>query len=354
MKRKGIIIALVLMSMVLCSACGKKNDSKKEDTSGADVTGTGEVSITETPAVTSESEPPAKATETPTPTWSPSSLKEGLITKIEYDKKYNAVVNSAEDAMTVIKMYGDMQKANYSNPAISAIEAKMEKEFEIGYVALGEIDEETAKEIYDGFAYMYKKYPELQGTLTDFSLGNFTWSAMAQTRTFEFISNAGSTPIVLKREIIISASSFLNRDALVSGCKYNEETGFWPKNASVSMIIVHELGHHLLDVHDAKLHGFTGNYVTDANLEAYRNYTSENLSYNQDEIKRIIGQAYAAWSKDNKGSEEDFRASISEYAKGIQQDGGISYTETFAEAVADIYANGENAALASKLILAAM
>lgn len=337
-----LTIASVLLICILFSGC--KNITANEPSTSA---GVSEKTITEvTTEVTTDNSATEKQTE-----WSPSSLKEGLTTTIEYDKKYNAVVASKEDAWKVIRMYGDRQKATYNNPKISAIETKMEEEFDIAYVTLGEIDEETAKDIYRAFKYMYDTYPKLKGTLTDFTLGNFSWNAMAQTRTFEFVTNNYDAPIVLKREIVVSATDFLNRSILLEACTRNEETGFWPKNASVSMIIVHELGHHLLDVHNATLHGFSGNYVTKENLDAYRDYAGENLSWNQAEIKRIIEEAYKEWSKTNAGSEEDFRRSISGYAVGTQSDGGVSYTETFAEAVADIFANGDNAAMASKLIV---
>lgn len=333
MRNKYTLISAAILSSLVCFGCSSA--SEKETIS--------ETIAESTSVITTEQT-----------TWSPSSLKDGLTTAIEYDKRYNAVVGSPEDAIRVIKMYGDMQKENYNNPAISAIESQMESEFDIAYVALGEIDEATANDIYQGFKYMYATYPELQGTLTDFSLGNFSWDAMAQTRTYEFVTNADKVPIVLKREIVINAADFLNRDALLESCKNNEQTGFWPKNASVSMIVVHELGHHLLEVHNATIHGFSGCYVTEENVDAYRAYAQEGLSWSQEEIKRIINAAYTEWSKTNEGSEEAFRASISDYAKGVQSDGGISYTETFAEAVADIYANGDNAAPASRLILSSM
>lgn len=368
MRKKWAAFALGLMCTMICWGCGAAPGSEtvsdpetEQTTVAADRETEQTESISEasdekeTESITETDETAAGSTEEGEETgWSPSSLRNGLTTSIEYDKRYNAVVGSAEDALKIVKMYGDMQKETYDNPAVSAIEAQMETEFDIAYVALGEIDEATAQDIYTAFQYMYQTYPQLQGTLTDFTLGNITWNAMAQTRTYEFVTNYEQVPIVLKREIIINAASFLNREALLSSCSYNEETGFWPSNTSVSMIIVHELGHHLLDVHNSSLHGFSGNYVTEETNDAYRAYAQEGLAWSQEEVKRIMAAAYEKWATDHQGSEEDFRGSISGYAKGIQDDGGISYTETFAEAVADIYANGENAAQASKLIVEAM
>ena len=77
-----------------------------------------------------------------------------------------------------------------------------------------------------------------------------------------------------------------------------------------------------------------------------------NLNLKQEEETKLIQNAYKEWkNKGNKGPEEEFRKSISQYANGIQKDGGVSYHETFAEAIADIYCNGDNASDASKAIV---
>lgn len=96
-------------------------------------------------------------------------------------------------------------------------------------------------------------------------------------------------------------------------------------------------------------------YITEENEDAYSQYITNGLSYNQTIEKEIVALAYEKWQSEygHSGTEEEFCGSISEYAKGLQADGGVSYGETFAEAVADIYIHGEDAVDASKALLEA-
>lgn len=93
-------------------------------------------------------------------------------TAIHYQVVYNMEVTSPSMAAAAIAEEGRRQRENYDNPAVEAIELKMEEEFGIPAVNLGEVSEETAGEVYRGFAYMYEKYPCLQGSLTNLTLGN--------------------------------------------------------------------------------------------------------------------------------------------------------------------------------------
>ncbi|MDE6434724.1 MAG: hypothetical protein K2L07_10920 [Lachnospiraceae bacterium] len=285
--------------------------------------------------------------------WSPETLKKGLTTVVEYDKIYNAYVNTEEDAKQAIIDYGIEQRTKYSNPDVENIELQMEKEFDILAVNLGEIDYQTATEIYDAFVYMYQTYPQMQGRLTNLTIGNLNMNYTALTTRKEFIINGefGKIPFVVKREIVLGAAKFLRRDRLLESCREQVDYGYWPENANISSIVVHELGHQLLDIYVAKYYGFEGFYVTEENEDAYWKYSSDALKVNQYVVHMLLQKAYGQWLVNNEGSESEFRASISGYAEGIQLDGGISYTETVAEAVTDVYLNGENAAEASKMIV---
>lgn len=287
--------------------------------------------------------------------WSPDSLKEGMTTAVEYDKQYDTYIGSEEEARKAISDYGVQQRQNYFNPEVESIELQMEQDYGILAVNLGEMDLETARDVNDAFAYMYQTYPVLQGTLTNLTIGNLDFSNIALTQTREFIVNgeSGRCPFVVKREIVLGAEKFLGRDRLVMTCEEQAATGYWPANSNVSSIVVHELGHHLLDVYTAAESGFAGCYVTEENAEAYWNYYSDFLKINQTVPQQILQVAYESWTKEYgyEGDMKDFQASISGYARGIQADGGISYSETVAEAVADVYLNGEQAADASRLIV---
>lgn len=294
--------------------------------------------------------------------WSVDSLRTGLTTTIEYDKQYRAEVLSLEQAEESIRTYGIRQRENYSNPAVEEIERQMEQEFDLLAVNLGEIEEETAKDIQKAFTYMYDTYPRLRGTLTNLSLGNFEHTKagnIAVTQNSEFIINeeAGNYPFVVKYEIILNAGKFMKREKLLKDCAYQVETGFWPEGADITSILVHELGHQLLNVIAMEEFGLEeACYITEENGDAYSRYVTDKLSVNQEVAKAVIGRGYEIWQTEyhHNDTEEAFRASISGYARGEQPDGGISYGETFAEAVADVYLNGEGAADASKAILAVL
>lgn len=287
--------------------------------------------------------------------WSPDSLKKGMVTVVECDEQYEAYIASEADAREAIVTYGVSQRARYSNPEVEKLELEMEKAYEILAVNLGEMDAETAADVNTAFAYMYRTYPQLQGTLTNLTIGNLNdFGNTAQTRTTEFILNgeSGAYPFVVKREIILGAAKFLRRDRLLETCQEQVSIGYWPENSDISSIVVHELGHHLLDVYTAERFGFEGFYVTEEKGDAYWQFASDSLAVNQTVPQEVLQSAYQRWTQEygHEGSFEDFQASISGYARGIQADGGISYTETVAEAIADVYLNGEQAADASKLI----
>lgn len=291
--------------------------------------------------------------------WSRDSLREGMATVIEYNKQYNAYVSSEEQARQAIREYGIRQRRRYSNPPVEEIELRMEKDFGILAVNLGEIEEETAIDIQKAFSYMYEAYPQLNGTITNLSLGNFENSKagnIAVTQNTEFIINEefGQYPFVVKYEIILNAAKFKNRKKLLRDCERQVETGYWPKGSDITSIVVHELGHQLLNVIAMEQFGLdTIYYITEENEEAYSRYVTDQLSMNQNVAKSVLEKAYGIWKQKyhHTGTKEDFRSSISGYARGEQADGGISYTETFAEAVADVYLNKETAADASRAIV---
>lgn len=297
-----------------------------------------------------------------TENWSIENLREGLRTAIEYDKQYNSYISSVEQAQQAIKEYGVRQRENYSNPPVEKIELQMETDFDILAVNLGEIEEETAKDIQRAFAYMYEAYPQLKGTITNVSLGNFENAKagnIAITQNTEFIIHEefGRYPFVVKYEIILNAAKFMKREKLLKDCEYQVTTGYWPEGADISSIVVHELGHQLLNVIAMEQFGLEDAcYITEKNGEAYSRYVTDSLSVNQEVAKEVLEAAYTIWREEfhHTGTEAEFRSSISGYAKGEQADGGISYGETFAEAIADVYLNGEGAADASKAIAAAI
>ena len=294
--------------------------------------------------------------------WSARQLRKGLETAVEYDGKYNSYISSPEEARKAIREYGELQREKYSNPKVEEIELEMEKEFGLCAVNLGEMDEATAEDVRRAFSYMYETYPQLHGTLTNFTVGNFygqsaSYTALTRNQVFIIHEVDGEFPYVVKYEIILNAAKFFDRGKMLAECERQVADGYWPENTDISSIVVHELGHQLLNVYAMDQYGLEEAwYITEQNADAYSMYVTDSLADNQTVAAELEKRAYGLWQEayGNTGTVEQFRESISLYARGLQPDGGISYGETFAEAVADVYLNGENAADASRAMVEAL
>lgn len=289
----------------------------------------------------------------------------GPRTAIKHDQRYLGQASNNDDALSLITQYGNMQREHYNNPEVTKIEMDLQSKYNIAAVNLGELDIDTAKDVEKGVSYMFDTYPILKGSLNTISLANLPaneTSYVALTQSVDFIvqDNDGiEWPKTIRHEIILNANKWLDRDGMLKMCKEHVDSGYWFDNAKdPSKIVVHELGHQLLNVVRAKEYSFVENGIympcqlTDNNRDAYLDYYWSGTAMNQEVETKLIQNAYKEWkNKGNKGPEEEFRKSISQYANGIQKDGGVSYHETFAEAIADIYCNGDNASDASKAIV---
>ena len=279
-------------------------------------------------------------------------------TAINYQIVYNLKITSPEMALDAIREEGQRQRENYENPPVEAIELKMEEEFGISAVNLGEMSEKTALAVYDAFAYMYEKYPRLYGSLTNLTLGNMgnrTGGTLAKTDRMAFIVNGsyGEYPFVEKYLIILNARAFLDDEALEETCTRQMEYGYWPKGSNVSSLLVHELGHQLQNVIVQKQFGLTcPYYITEENGESFALYHTDRMSRSDNITEEILEKAYEKWQEDyeHPGEYEEFVESISRYAMGDEKENRYSPSETFAEAFADIYLNGTDASDAAKAI----
>lgn len=286
--------------------------------------------------------------------WSPDSLLKERKTVIDSKIVYSCYIKDIETAEKELRLSGEETRALYENEPVEKIEKEIEKEYGIYAVNLGEMDVETAKDIQRAVEYVYNRYPVIEGTLTNITLGNLDTSKsgiIAITRTREFMINEtnGVAPFVMKHEIVLSAYSFLKREELLKTCREGAENGRWPQGMDISALVVHELGHQVLNAVAMAYYGYEHPYyVTEDTMDAFSFYITDSLAANQEIPKMVCNEAFEKWKTDYpKGSYEDFCNSISGYATGIQDDGGISYCETVAEAVTDIYLNGERASFAS-------
>lgn len=279
-------------------------------------------------------------------------------TAVHYQIVYNMEVTSASMAAAAIAEEGRRQREAYDNPEVEAIELKMEEEFGILAVNLGEMSVETAEAVYAGFSYMYEKYPCLQGSLTNLTLGNMgnkTGGTVALTDRMAFIVNGdyGRCPFVEKYYIVLNARAFLHDEKLKKNCAELSASGYWPEGANPSSILVHELGHQLQNVIVQRKFGLEcPYYITEENVDAFSLYNTDRLSPEDNVTTELLNKAYRRWKEvyGNRGDYETFVKSISDYAMGDEKTDRYSASETFAEALADVYLNGENAAEASRAV----
>lgn len=279
-------------------------------------------------------------------------------TSINYRIIYNMEITSADMAAAAIREEGQRQRAGYDNPAVEKLEQQMEEEFGIFAVNLGEISQDTAYDIYDAFCYMYDRYPCLYGSLTNLTLGNMgnrTGGTVALTERTFFIVNGdyGQYPFVEKYQIVLNARIFLDDEELEKVCASQGKNGYWTKGANVSSVIVHELGHQLQNVIVQKKFGLEcPYYITEENGDAFGLYDIDRLKRSDNVTEEIMQEAYRKWQTDygNQGAYEDFVSEISLYALKDEKEREYSASETFAEALADVYLNGENASDGAKAI----
>ena len=277
------------------------------------------------------------------------------LTKIEYGNKYvRNYVNSVNEVYDLIKEDSVKQKDSCPEEIIS-IENEIIKNYNIKAVNLCEMSPTFANELKDIIAYIYKKYPNQRGYLTNITLANVTENKYiaAFMPIFVFVnSDTTSTyPIGIKTQIILNAEYFLNEPHFNSTMNHGVNVGYYPKNAKKSTTLAHELAHYLsframVNYYHANNINYVTNGGADTIFDIYDDFLAGNFSFT------IINNAYQKYVNNYNGSVsfDEFRHSISNYAVAKDKDGSYIYDETIAEAFHDCYLNGENAALASKLI----
>ncbi|MBD5106568.1 MAG: hypothetical protein HDT41_06275 [Lachnospiraceae bacterium] len=288
--------------------------------------------------------------------------------KIEFDKEFNKevfhtkeyYVKDEKSARKIIRAQGKLMRNGYSDSEIIKVEKYLEDAYKIEAVNLQGIDPETADSIKVACDYMFREYPFLTGFITNITVSNEisdNRDILAKYENFIYITNPNAEqlyPFVIKKQILLNEAEFCNKERMNNLIIRNIKSGFWPEGTSVTSIFIHELTHALIDNLICNKYGLNNHiYITEKNAEAFSNQVSENLSYNQNYAKELCESAYENYVKiyDSHCSYQDFCFSISEYGYGSQEDGGISYEETIAEAMAEYYIDAEDSSLAGKMII---
>ncbi len=283
-------------------------------------------------------------------------------TVIITDNVYNGVsISSVKDANKLISKDSTSQKNNCPKEILQ-VENDIIKKYGITAVNLCEMNVDFAKELAGVFDVIYNEYPAARGHITNLTLRNTSMISDAGViaafmPVFNFATADTSTtyPWVIKTQVLLSSSYFLNKSKLESSVTDGSSSGHFPPNSTIYSPVAHELGHYLSFL--AMLNNYDMNSILliDSNnintfYSIYSDFQKGNFSL------EMIKEAYNNY-KNATATNLDFdewRGTISKYALAKDNSGEYIYDETIAEAFHDVYLNKDKAADASKYIIAVL
>ena len=281
-------------------------------------------------------------------------------TVIVYDNKYTGMnISTKEDANKLI-VKDSVEQKGACPKEIKAIEDDIIKKYGITAVNLCEMETGFAKEVGNVFKIIYDTFPDAKGYLTNLTLVNAPISsgyiaAFQPIFTFATSSTDTTYPWVLKTQIYLNTSYFLNKDRLKSSVESGSASGHFPPNATIYSPVAHEMGHYLSFL------AMMNNYKVDSILIIEDADTDVLYKLIEDFGKgtfslTMINEAYNNYKKEvgTTLGLDDWRATISSYAVAKDNSGNYIYDETIAEAFHDVYLNGDKAAPASKYVVAVL
>lgn len=290
-----------------------------------------------------------------------TSIKKGKYsTVIITDNTYSgAKIITSKDAYELIVKDSVVQKSNCPEE-IKEIEDEIISKYGITAVNLCEMDINFAKEISNVFGKIYEEYPSVRGYLTNISLINASLSdgyiaAFMPVFNFATSSSASTYPWVIKTQVLLNTTYFLNTTRLEASVKDGSNSGHFPPNSTMYSPIAHELGHYLSFLAMMKYYEINSILMIDNNnietfYDIYSDYCDGNYSL------EMITEAYNNY-KNEIGTTLDidaWRGQISNYAVAKNNKGDYIYDETIAEAFHDVYLNGDNANIVSKYVVSVL
>ena len=290
-----------------------------------------------------------------------SSTKKGKYgTVIIYDNTYSGVkINKDTDAFALIVKDSVNQK-NKCPSDIKKVEDEIIKNYGITAVNLCEMDVDFARELGNVFKKIYDEYPSVRGYITNLTLVNVSMTdnyiaAFMPVFNFATSDTASTYPWVIKTQVLLNTSYFLNKERLEASVTDGSSTGHFPKNSTIYSPVAHELGHYLSFLAMMK------NYKLDSILLVDSNNVSTFYSLYDDFGKgnyslTMIKEAFQKYKKDTNSTLnlDEWRGTISNYALAKDNSGEYIYDETIAESFHDVYLNGDNASDASKYVVSVL
>lgn len=281
-------------------------------------------------------------------------------TVIIYDNQYEGVkATTKKEAHNLISKDSTEQKKTCSSEIIK-IENEIIKKYGITAVNLCEMDPAFAKEVGNVFKRIYEEYPGTDEVLTNLTLVNAPMSSgyiAAFQPIFTFATNATEStyPWILKTQIYLNTTYFLNTERLKLSVQNGSASGHFPPNATIYSPVAHEMGHYLSFLAMMKNYNVDSILLIDENdVDALYNLVDDfgNGYFSLQMIKEAYNNAKQ--EKTTTLAFDDWRATISSYAVAKDNSGKYIYDETIAEAFHDVYLNKDNASSASKYIIAVL
>ena len=271
---------------------------------------------------------------------------------------YNVSISGISDANKLISKDSTDQKVNCPKEILK-IENDIIKKYEIPAVNLCEMEVNLAKGTERVFNTVYKDYPNARGKITNFTIMNLPLSKNSGTIAqfmplFIFATSDATTsyPWVIKTQVMLNSSFYLNKSKLEVTMDNASKTGHFPPNTTIYSPIAHELGHYLSFI------AILNEYRVDSVLLIdSKNYNVLSKIYNEfingDFSLKMLQEAYNNYKKDTNTTLEfdEWRGTISKYALSKNNSGVYIYDETIAEAFHDVYLNDNKAKDASKYIV---
>lgn len=289
-----------------------------------------------------------------------SNSKKGKYqTAIITDNTYSGIkISNNSDAYKLIEKDSVSQKDKC--PAeIKKVEDEIIEKYNITAVNLCEMNVEFAKELENVFEVIYRDYPSARGYITNLTLKNTNVlseggviAAFMPVFNFATSDSDSSYPWVIKTQVLLSSSFFLNQSKLEASAKEGSSSGHFPPNSTIYSPVAHELGHYLsflamMRYYKMKSILIINNNSIDTLYKLQVDFSEGNYSLS------MINEAYENYKRDTNTtmSLDEWRGTISKYALAKDNSGEYIYDETIAEAFHDVYLNSDNAKDASKYIV---
>lgn len=286
-----------------------------------------------------------------------SKKKSKYATSVVYDNTYSGItVKNDKEAYDLIVKDSIEQKKNCPSE-INKIEEEITKKYGINAVNLCELDINFAKELVNVLKVLYDEYPIARGIITNLTLVNGSLknnyiAAFMPVFLFGTTDSDSTYPWVIKTQILLNSSYFLNQERLKTSVIDSSKSGHFPPNATIYSPVAHEFGHYLSflslmkEYQEKKILIINDNNINNLNL-ILDDFSSGKHSLD------MITEAYNKY-KNKVGTDlqlDQWRGTISQYALAKDNSGNYIYDETIAESFHDVYLNKENAKDASKYII---